>query len=135
MAAHRLLTITEKGFGKRTDPALFDTKGRGGKGMICHNITERTGRLCGIAVVDDDCDVLLITDDGTMIRTPADGISEFGRSASGVIVMRVAEGSTIANFAVTGKAKEEEADADTETDTEETEIAEAGDSNDTDTEE
>ena len=105
--------------------------------MICHNITERTGRLCGIAVVDDDCDILLITDDGTMIRTPADGISTFGRAASGVIVMRVAEGSSIANFAVTGKAKEEEADADTETDTdtEEAEIAEAGDSNDTDTEE
>ena len=128
MAAHRLLTITEKGFGKRTDPALFDTKGRGGKGMICHNITERTGRLCGIAVVDDDCDVLLITDDGTMIRTPADGISEFGRSASGVIVMRVAEGSTIANFAITGKAKEEETEntdpkeADTTPDTDTTEI-------------
>ena len=132
MAAHQLLTITEKGFGKRTAPDLFETKGRGGKGMICHNITERTGRLCGIAVVDDDCDILLITDDGTMIRTPADGISTFGRAASGVIVMRVAEGSSIANFAVTGKAKEEEADADTETETEE---AEAGNSNDTDTEE
>ena len=77
----------------------------------------------------DTTGLLLITDDGTMIRTPADGISEFGRSASGVIVMRVAEGSTIANFAVTGKAKEEEADADTET--EEAEIAEAGNSNDT----
>ena len=139
MAAHQLLTITEKGFGKRTAPSLFETRGRGTKGMICHNITERTGRLCGIAVVDDDCDILLITDDGTMIRTPADGISTFGRAASGVIVMRVAEGSSIANFAVTGKAKEEEADEDTETetdtDTEEAEIAEAGDSNDTDTEE
>ena len=141
MAAHQLLTITEKGFGKRTDPSLFETRGRGTKGMICHNITERTGRLCGIAVVDDDCDILLITDDGTMIRTPADGISTFGRAASGVIVMRVAEGSSIANFAVTGKAKEEEADADTETDTDteeaDTEIveAEASNDNDTDTEE
>lgn len=128
MAKHRLLTITEKGFGKRTDPALFDTKGRGGKGMICHNITERTGRLCGITVVDDDCDILLITDDGTMIRTPADGISELGRSASGVIVMRVSEGSSIANFAVTGKAKDEEPEntdpkePDTTPDTDTTEI-------------
>ena len=138
MAAHQLLTITEKGFGKRTAPDLFETKGRGGKGMICHNITERTGRLCGIAVVDDDCDILLITDDGTMIRTPADGISIVGRAASGVIVMRVAEGSSIANFAVTGKAKEEEADADADTEeAEATEIveAEAGNDNDTDTEE
>ena len=139
MAAHQLLTITEKGFGKRTAPDLFETKGRGGKGMICHNITERTGRLCGIAVVDDDCDILLITDDGTMIRTPADGISIVGRAASGVIVMRVAEGSSIANFAITGKAKEEEADEDAETDTEETDTeiveAEAGNDNDTDTEE
>ena len=152
MAAHQLLTITEKGFGKRTAPDLFETKGRGGKGMICHNITERTGRLCGIAVVDDDCDILLITDDGTMIRTPADGISIVGRAASGVIVMRVAEGSTIANFAITGKAKEEEADtaeaADTANptaeseamDTEAVEIQEAapaaeGEANDTHTEE
>ena len=122
MAAHQLLTITEKGFGKRTAPDLFETKGRGGKGMICHNITERTGRLCGIAVVDDDCDILLITDDGTMIRTPADGISTFGRAASGVIVMRVAEGSSIANFAITGKAKEEETDADTDTEETDTEM-------------
>ena len=76
----------------------------------------------------DTTGLLLITDDGTMIRTPADGISEFGRSASGVIVMRVAEGSTIANFAITGKAKEEEAEntdpqeADTTPDTDTIEI-------------
>ena len=135
MAAHQLLTITEKGFGKRTAPDLFRTTGRGVKGTICHNITERTGSLCGIAVVDDDCDILLITDDGTMIRTPADGISNIGRAASGVIVMRVAEGSSIANFAITGKAKEEEADADTDTEETDTEIVEAEAGNDNDTEE
>lgn len=109
MATHHLLTITEKGYGKRTEASLFSTKGRGGMGMIVHNLTERTGKLVNIAMVGGDEDILLITDDGTMIRTPADGISVMGRSASGVIVMRTGE-SVIANFAVTEKEEEDDVD-------------------------
>ncbi len=106
MEEHKLLTITEKGFGKRTKVSEYAAHGRGGKGMICHEITERTGRLCGIAVVDDEDDILMITTEGTIIRTPADGISVIGRSAKGVIVMRVGEETGIANFAVTEKVEE-----------------------------
>jgi len=103
-----LLTITENGYGKRTDPAAYSTKGRGGLGMIAHNLTEKTGKLCGIALVDAEEDILLITDDGTMIRTPAAGISVMGRSTSGVIVMRLAPGSVIANFTMTEKEEQQE---------------------------
>ena len=118
LANHHLLTITEKGYGKRTEASLYGTKGRGGMGMIAHNLTEKTGKLVNIAMVGGDEDILMITDDGTMIRTPADGISVMGRSASGVIVMRTGD-AVIANFAVTekeeekdtGDAEETEADA------------------------
>ena len=118
LSTHHLLTITEKGYGKRTEASLFATKGRGGMGMIAHNLTERTGKLVNIAMVGGDEDILLITDDGTMIRTPAEGISVMGRSASGVIVMRTGD-AVIANFAVT--EKEDETDVADEADVEETE--------------
>jgi len=106
--SHSLLTITENGYGKRTDPDAYATKGRAGMGMIAHNLNERTGKLIGIAAVTDDEDILMITDDGTMIRTPASGISKMGRAASGVIVMRTGE-AVIANFAVTEAQTEEAA--------------------------
>ncbi len=136
MATHHLLTITEKGYGKRTEASLFATKGRGGMGMIAHNLTERTGKLVGIAMVGGDEDILLITDDGTMIRTPAEGISIMGRSASGVIVMRTGE-AVIANFAVTEK-EEDAADVEVTEEAEEAvEVAEtdAVEEDETDTEE
>ena len=113
LANHHLLTITEKGYGKRTEASLYGTKGRGGMGMIAHNLTDKTGKLVNIAMVGGDEDILLITDDGTMIRTPADGISVMGRSASGVIVMRTGD-AVIANFAVTEKEEEDTEEADTE---------------------
>ena len=104
---HRLITLTEKGFGKRMSPALFENKGRGIKGMCAHKLSDKTGELVGIATVTDDDDLMLITDDGTIIRTPADGIPAYGRTASGVIVMRTGDAS-IVNFTVTEKAEEEE---------------------------
>ena len=126
MATHHLLTITEKGYGKRTEASLYSTKGRGGMGMIAHNLTEKTGKLVNIAMVGGDEDILMITDDGTMIRTPAEGISIMGRSASGVIVMRTGD-AVIANFAVTEKEPEEEPDTEEEqsgADTEAVEVTE-----------
>ncbi len=103
----RLVTITQRGFGKRTRFDDFRTMtNRGGYGVICQNITEKTGRLAGIAAVTDDEDLMMITDRGTIIRTPVDGISLLSRSAGGVIVMRLPDGQYIANF--TRVAKEEE---------------------------
>ncbi len=94
-----LCTITERGYGKRSPFDGFRVmSNRGGFGVICQNVTEKTGFLAGIAAVTDDEDLMMITDQGTIIRTPVDGISLLSRSASGVIVMRLPEGQYIANF-------------------------------------
>ncbi len=107
-----LITITERGFGKRSPFDGFRTMaGRGGFGVVCQNITEKTGLLAGIAAVSDDEDIMMITDQGTIIRTPVDGISQMSRSATGVIVMRLPEGQYIANFTKVAK-EEEETDTD-----------------------
>ena len=103
----KLLTVTENGYGKRTDFDDFRLmKHRGGLGVTAHNITEKTGNLSGILSVDDNDDVMMITDSGIIIRTPAKDISSYSRAASGVIVMRLEEGQTIAN--ITKVAREED---------------------------
>ena len=94
-----LLFITEKGFGKRTEFANFPVHNRGGKGVICHKLSEKTGRIADVAAVSENEDVMLITNDGTVIRTPVSDISTYGRTAAGVIVMRLSEGASIVNFA------------------------------------
>ena len=103
----KLLTVTENGFGKRTDFEDFRLmKNRGGGGVICHNLTDKTGLLAGIIAVDDEDDIMMITDSGIIIRTPASGVSIYSRTASGVIMMRLEEGQKLVN--VTKTAKEEE---------------------------
>ncbi len=95
-----LLTITEGGYGKRTPFDDFrEMKNRGGHGVTCHKISDKSGKLCSIATVCEEDDVMMITDQGTIIRTPVSGINLYSRTASGVIVMRLAEGSSIINFA------------------------------------
>jgi DNA gyrase subunit A len=113
-----LLTITENGFGKRCDFSEFAAHHRGGKGMRCHNVNEKTGKLACIAAVDETDDILLITDEGIVIRTRVSEISVYGRTASGVIVMRT--DAKICNFAVV--AEEEESEEETESDTEAVEV-------------
>jgi DNA gyrase subunit A len=105
----KLLTITENGFGKRTEFDDFRLmKNRGGGGVICHNLTDKTGLLAGIISVDDNDDIMMITNEGIIIRTPSSDVSTYSRTASGVIVMRLEEGQRIVN--VTKTAKEEEKD-------------------------
>ena len=94
-----LMTVTENGYGKRTAFDEFrQMKNRGGSGVICHNISDKTGRLAGICAVSEEDDLMLITDQGTIIRTPVAGINTYSRSASGVIVMRLEEGQKLVNF-------------------------------------
>ena len=83
-----VLSITENGYGKRTAVEEFSVHHRGGSGITLHNLTEKTGLVAGIAVVDADNDIMIITDDGVIIRTPVGQIRECGRSSQGVIVMR-----------------------------------------------
>ena len=94
-----LATITENGLGKRTPFEEYSVHGRGGKGMKCHNITDKTGLLCGIAAISEDDDVMMISDGGTVIRFRAEEIRITGRAASGVRVMTPKPGERIVNFA------------------------------------
>ena len=103
-----LITITENGYGKRTPYSDFrEMKHRGGVGVQAHNLTEKTGKLCGIASVDDDDDLMMITDAGTIIRTPVRDVPSYSRSASGVIMMRLSEGQTLVNFTKVKREEEE----------------------------
>ena len=104
--SRQILSITENGFGKRTVVSDFPLHNRGGKGVICHNVGGKYGKLCGIAAVNEDEDVMLITDSGTIIRTKVDSINTYSRTAGGVTVMKVAEGTSIVGF--TPVAREEE---------------------------
>ena len=110
----KLITMTEKGFGKRTEFDDFRLmKNRGGHGVCAHNISDKTGLLAGIASVSDEDDIMIITDQGQIVRTHVANIPVYSRSASGVIVMRLSEGQSVVNF--TKLAREEE-----ETESEET---------------
>ena len=102
-----LLTMTEGGVGKRTSFDDFrQMKHRGGKGVSCQNITEKTGKLATVITVSEDDDIMLITNEGTIIRTSVASINVYSRTATGVIVMRLADGSYINNVARLEKTEE-----------------------------
>jgi DNA gyrase subunit A len=84
-----LLVVSEKGLGKRTPVSEFGAQNRGGKGVKCYKITEKTGNVIGAKAVDEDNEVMLITTEGILIRIPCNGISIVGRIASGVKLMNV----------------------------------------------
>ena len=122
-----LITVTENGYGKRTPFSDLRTmRNRGGLGVICHNLTEKTGLLAGIATVDEQDDIMMITDQGTIVRTPVADINIYSRSASGVIVMRLGEGQKLVTFTKVAREDEaaEEAEEIAEADTEVVEITE-----------
>ena len=104
-----VLSITENGYGKRTPVEEFTIHHRGGGGMMLHNLTAKTGLVAGIAVVDGDNDVMIITDDGVIIRTGCEEIRECGRGSQGVIVMRTGEDVKVISIARTSKEEEDEA--------------------------
>ena len=103
-----LLSITEKGFGKRTALDDYRYQSRGGSGVISHKVTEKTGRVAAVKVVRPEEDILLVTDDGTMIRVRVDRISEIGRNSQGVHVMRLAEGSRVIDIEKTERVTDPE---------------------------
>ena len=85
-----LLAITENGFGKRTELDEYRVQTRGGKGVITYKITPKTGKIVGIRIATDDEDVMLITNNGTVIRLKVKDISVLGRATQGVTLMRTA---------------------------------------------
>ena len=90
-----MLCITENGYGKRSPLSEYRQQSRAGKGIKALNMTERVGRLAGQLLVHEDEDILMITDDGTVIRTAVSDIPVHGRNTQGVKLMRVTEGSRI----------------------------------------
>ena len=107
----QVLSITRNGFGKRTEIDEYRVQSRGGKGIKAMNLTEKTGLLAGQLLVDEDEDILLITDDGTVIRTPVSSISTHGRNTQGVRIMRVEEGSQVVCVAPAEAEEDEEGEA------------------------
>ncbi len=96
----KVLTVSDKGFGRRVDESAYRVQRRGGKGMLNYRVNDQKGNVCGIKVVGDDEDVILISNDGVIIRVRACDISVMGRYAGGVTIMKTknAEGRTVASF-------------------------------------
>jgi len=108
-----LLSVTENGYGKRTPIEEYIRGGgepqhRGGKGMKSYNCTEKTGHVADCKVVDEQDDLLVISDDGTIIRMDVASISVYGRATQGVRLMRVSDGSRVISIARTEKEGTEE---------------------------
>ena len=103
-----MLSITENGFGKRTPVDEFTVHHRGGGGINLHNVTDKTGFIAGIAVVDEDNDIMIITDDGVIIRTPVGQIRDCGRASQGVIVMRMNDDVKVISIVRTDHEEQEE---------------------------
>ena len=120
-----VLSITENGYGKRTPAADYIRGGeepqhRGGSGMKNYNITDKTGPVAAVKVVQESDDVLVVSDDGVIIRMEAAGISVLGRATQGVRIMRLSEGARVISVALTDRAesgedacRDEEPDAQT----------------------
>ena len=110
---HQVLMITENGYGKRTDMDEYiradGPQNRGGYGLKGYQVTDKTGPVAGVKVVNDDDDILIISDDGIIIRTHAAGINIYSRTAQGVKVMNLSEGVKVISIARTDHEEEEEA--------------------------
>ena len=112
-----LLTVTENGFGKRTELGEYlrtgsngekIAQGRGGKGLKNYNITAKTGAVAGCRVVGENDDVMLIENGGVIIRIPASSINIYKRDVMGVIVMRIEEGNKVVSLERVEKIEEEQ---------------------------
>ena len=90
-----MLVVSEKGYGKRTRISEFKLQLRGGKGLLCYNVTEKTGNLVGMKLLDDGRDIMLITNEGILIRMSVDDISIIGRNTSGVKMMSIDADSNV----------------------------------------
>ena len=105
-----LFSVTENGYGKRTNPDEFSAQNRGGQGVKAYQCTAKTGNVAAVAMVAENEDLMMISDDGTIIRTGAGGVSVISRATQGVKVMTVAEGVKVIGLAVADPDEEEPSD-------------------------
>jgi DNA gyrase subunit A len=109
--SNQVLTVTSKGFGKRTNVSEYRLTNRGGSGIINIKLTDRNGEVVGLKRVNDDCDVMLITQNGIVIRTDVTTISCTGRNTQGVRLMNLAGGDVMIDCAIVDKDEDEPASA------------------------
>jgi len=103
-----VLAITENGFGKRTELEEYRCQGRAGKGVLTYKVTSKTGNIVGVKLVNDNDEVMLITDTGIIIRLNVNDISILGRNTQGVTLMRTSDGGKVINIAKVPQEDEEE---------------------------
>ena len=118
---HYLLVVSENGMGKRTSISEFTSQNRGGKGVKCYKITEKTGNVIGAKAVNEENEIMMITTEGIIIRLQCADISILGRITSGVKLINLSEGVTVASFA---KVREKDEDKKPEEVTEDAEAME-----------
>ena len=106
-----LLVVSENGMGKRTSISEFTVQNRGGKGVKCYKITEKTGNVIGAKAVNEENEIMMITTEGIIIRLQCADISILGRITSGVKLINLSDGVTVASFAKVREKKEEKEEA------------------------
>lgn len=106
-----LLIVTENGMGKRTDISEFKLQRRGGKGLKCYKISEKTGNVIGVKAVNGDHEVMLITNEGIIIQFPVDTVSRIGRNTSGVKLMNIDKEDSNVKIAKIAKVRENPKDS------------------------
>ena len=104
----KILTITENGYGKKTDFDEYKVQSRGGMGLYNYKVTEKTGHVAGLKAVTDEDDVMIITSGGVIIRTHTAEISTFGRQTQGVRIMKLANETKVVSIETTPHIEEEE---------------------------
>ena len=107
-SSETLLTVTERGYGKRTKAGEYPRKNRGGKGVITIKTTERNGKVVGVKIVTDEDDLMLITSAGKIIRMPIDGIPTLGRNTQGVRLIRLSSDEKVVAVERLAEREEEE---------------------------
>jgi DNA gyrase subunit A len=105
-----MLIVSEKGLGKRTNMEEFTAQNRGGKGVKCYKITEKTGEVVGAKAVDEDDEIMIINTEGIIIRMECSGISVLGRITSGVKLINLKENEIVASIAKVREKEESQED-------------------------
>lgn len=109
-----ILTVTENGYGKRTDLAEYPAKSRGTKGVVSIKVSDRNGAVVGAVQVGDNDEIMLISDKGTLVRTPATGVSSIGRNTQGVTIIRTADDEKVVGLQRIDEIQEDEVELDEE---------------------
>ena len=120
------MTVTENGYGKRTNIGEYRVQSRGGKGLITMKVNDRNGPVVGARLADDEHEVMLVTDHGQIIRVPVEDVSVYGRNTQGVTVMETADDEhvvSMARLAEPEEGEDEEAEGEEAEDVEEDEAA------------